>query len=64
MNRRNKVIVFFVAALLSYGSLFALIGPEKVRVWYQDRQYHHRHYHDHHCDHDDNRQNESESENL
>ncbi len=57
MKQRSKIIAFVIAAGLSYGSLFAFVGPEKVRAWHHQRNHHHGHYHDHHCGPSDNTDN-------
>jgi hypothetical protein len=63
MNRTSRIITFIIAAGLSYGSLFAFVGPEKVKTWHKQRIHHHGHHHDHHCGPNDNRDKE-EIENL
>ena len=49
MKRKSKIITFAIAAALAYGSLFALVGPEKVRSWHQHRHHHYGHHHHHDC---------------
>ncbi len=45
MKRRNRFLVGLAAAAITYGSLFAFVGPE-----YWQNRYHHYHgyHHGHH----------------
>ena len=62
MKRSSRIITFFIVTALTYGSLFAIVGPEKVRDWHKEHHRYHRYHHDHNDHHDYDREDRKEEQ--